>query len=59
MELFIRKLTKKSKYSYIISIPKQLIDAFGWRERQKLELKPKPKSQKITIQDWGPKKKKA
>jgi len=47
----VRKLTKKSGYSYVISIPKDLIKSLNWKERQKLILKPFGKG-KIIITDW-------
>jgi hypothetical protein len=51
MEKYIRKLTKKSRYSYFISLPKELVKQLGWKERQKLVLKPFGKG-KIIIADW-------
>lgn len=50
-EKFIRKITKKSRYSYMTVIPKEIIDRFGWRERQKIVLRVYGKN-KILIADW-------
>lgn len=49
----IRKLTKKSKYSYFISVPKEMVKNLGWKERQKLVLKLYGED-KIIIKDWSP-----
>jgi bifunctional DNA-binding transcriptional regulator/antitoxin component of YhaV-PrlF toxin-antitoxin module len=48
---FIRKLTKKGKYSYLLIVPKTIITALGWRERQKVVLRIFGKN-KILISDW-------
>lgn len=45
------KLTKSSKYSYSVTIPKELVDKYGWKERQKLTVKDKGRG-KIEISDW-------
>jgi bifunctional DNA-binding transcriptional regulator/antitoxin component of YhaV-PrlF toxin-antitoxin module len=37
-ETFIRKIQKTSTHSYVINIPKELINQFSWREKQKLEI---------------------
>jgi hypothetical protein len=54
---FIRKLQRASSHSYVLTIPKELIASFKWRERQKLVLKSTKKGE-IKIVDWKPKKKK-
>lgn len=51
---YIRKITKKGKYSYFVILPKELIDNFRWKNRQKLTLKSFGKN-KILIADWQPK----
>ncbi|MBI2175329.1 MAG: AbrB/MazE/SpoVT family DNA-binding domain-containing protein, partial [Parcubacteria group bacterium] len=38
MQKHIRKLQRLGAYSYAVVIPKEIIDRFGWRERQKLLL---------------------
>lgn len=48
----IRKLTKTGKYTYYVTIPKELIEEMGWRERQKLVVKKVGK--KVIIEDWSP-----
>ncbi|HNW09487.1 MAG TPA: AbrB/MazE/SpoVT family DNA-binding domain-containing protein [bacterium] len=49
---YIRKLQKASTNSYVITIPKELIEKFHWRERQKLEIVYDGKTAKLTIKDW-------
>jgi len=49
----IRKITKfSSGKSYGITLPIRVMREFGWKERQKVQLKINRKSKKITIQDW-------
>lgn len=52
MKFFIRKLTKKSRYSYFVSVPKELVKKFNWKERQKLKLTPRNRKKSIEIKDW-------
>lgn len=54
---FVRKLQRMSNYSYTINLPKGLIDKFGWRERQKLEIIFGGRKHEILIRDWKKKKK--
>lgn len=49
----IRKLTKVSGgHSFGITLPIEVIRKFGWRERQKLELKINEKNKIILIKNW-------
>jgi bifunctional DNA-binding transcriptional regulator/antitoxin component of YhaV-PrlF toxin-antitoxin module len=48
----IRKLTKVGNKSYGITLPINVIREFGWRERQKLQLKIRKKKKEIIIKDW-------
>ena len=49
----IRALTKVSGgASYAITLPRSVIKAFKWKERQKLKLDVNEKTQTITIRDW-------
>ena len=57
-ERFIRKLQKVSTHSYSINLPKKLVDRFGWKEHQKLELIFGGRKQEIILRDWKPRKKK-
>lgn len=52
-KVFIRKINKRGKYSYFISIPKELMREFSWRERQKLKIIPRPRKKSIEIKDWS------
>jgi len=45
------KLTKSSRYSYSIVVPKEFISKYGWREKQKLVAEDKGRG-KLEIRDW-------
>jgi bifunctional DNA-binding transcriptional regulator/antitoxin component of YhaV-PrlF toxin-antitoxin module len=51
MEKYIRKIGKASKWSYNVVIPKEIIEKYGWREKQKIVLEDKGRG-KIEIRDW-------
>jgi len=51
MRSYIRKIGKASKHSYNVVIPKELIEKYGWREKQKLVLTDRGRG-KIEIRDW-------
>lgn len=51
MEKYLRKLNRTSRHSYGVVIPKELIDKYGWRGKQKLTIKDKGNG-KIEISDW-------
>lgn len=57
MAKFIRKLQKMSSHSYVINIPKEIIQKFGWKERQKLEISFGGQKSQLNIKDWEKKKK--
>lgn len=50
MKKEIRKLTKTGRGSMYVILPKEFIKSFGWRERQKLEVKRVKGG--ILIKDW-------
>jgi bifunctional DNA-binding transcriptional regulator/antitoxin component of YhaV-PrlF toxin-antitoxin module len=52
MKKFIRKIRKVSTHSYAITLPKNLIKTWRWKERQKLELIIKGRKKEILIKDW-------
>ncbi len=58
MKKFIRKLTKAGSHSYVLTIPKELIKKFKWRERQKIEITTGGRKHEFSIKDWKPKNKK-
>jgi len=47
----IRKLTKTSKASYYLVLPKEIVEKYGWREKQKLTVEDKGRG-KVEIRDW-------
>ena len=47
----IHKLKKSSAYSYSVTIPKNIVEKYGWKEKQKLTIKDKGNG-KIEIKDW-------
>jgi len=51
MAKHIVKLTKSSRYSYSVVLPKELIGKYGWRERQKLTVEDKGRG-RLEIKDW-------
>jgi bifunctional DNA-binding transcriptional regulator/antitoxin component of YhaV-PrlF toxin-antitoxin module len=55
MEKYVRKIGKASKWSYNVVIPKEIIEKYGWREKQKIVLVDKGRG-KIEIRDYRSKK---
>lgn len=51
MTKIVRKLNKKSEYSYSVNIPKEVIDKYGWKEKQKLTIEDKGRGV-LEIKDW-------
>jgi bifunctional DNA-binding transcriptional regulator/antitoxin component of YhaV-PrlF toxin-antitoxin module len=47
----IRKLNKISTHSYSLIIPKEIIEKYGWREKQKLVVTDKGRG-RLEIRDW-------
>ena len=47
----VHKLKKSSAYSYSVTLPKEMVEKYGWREKQKLVVKDKGKG-KLEISDW-------
>ena len=58
MKKYIMKLRRVSTHSYAVTLPKELVRKFKWKERQKLELLFGGRKKEITIKDWKPKKSK-
>jgi bifunctional DNA-binding transcriptional regulator/antitoxin component of YhaV-PrlF toxin-antitoxin module len=50
LEQLIRKVTRQGKRSLAITIPSEIVDELGIRERQKMVFKVERK--KIVISDW-------
>lgn len=51
MEKIIRKLNKSSKYSYSINLPKELVEKYGWKAKQKLTIEDRGRGV-LQIKDW-------
>lgn len=51
MAKHIIKLTKSSRYSYSVVIPKKLIEKYGWRSKQKLTIEDRGRGE-LEIKDW-------
>ncbi len=58
MKKFIRKIAKASSHSYVLTIPKELMKKFKWKEHQKLEVTTGGRKHEFSVKDWEPKKKK-
>lgn len=48
---FTHKIMKSSTYSYSITLPKEIMEKYGWNEHQKLIIRDKGRG-KIEIGDW-------
>ena len=48
---FTRKLGKTSKYSYFVTLPKEVIQKYGWKEKQKISIVDKGRGL-LEIRDW-------
>jgi len=46
----VRKISKLGKYSYGITVPKEIIKKLGWKEKQKVVVK--IFGQGLKISDW-------
>jgi bifunctional DNA-binding transcriptional regulator/antitoxin component of YhaV-PrlF toxin-antitoxin module len=47
----IHKLKKSSAYSFSVTIPKEIVEKYKWREKQKLAVIDKGRG-KVEISDW-------
>lgn len=52
MKKFIMKLRKVSTHSYAVTLPKEIVKAFKWKERQKLEISFGGRKHDLLIKDW-------
>jgi len=55
MKKNIIKLTKSSQYSYSVTIPKEIVEKYGWKAKQKLTIEDKGRGS-LEIKDWRNKK---
>lgn len=51
MAKIVRKLNKNSAYSYSVNIPKEIVEKYGWKGKQKLTVEDKGRGM-IVIRDW-------
>lgn len=51
MEKSVHKLRKNNKYSYSLTIPKEFIEKYGWKVKQKLTIEDKGRGV-LVIKDW-------
>lgn len=51
MAKYTRKLQKMGKYSYCVTLPKEVIDKYGWKERQKLVVEDRGQGH-LVVRDW-------
>ncbi len=54
MKKYTRKLQRVSSHSYVVTLPKDLVKEFGWKEKQKLVAERRGKRHEIIIRDWKP-----
>lgn len=47
----VRKLRKISKYTYTVVMPSEIVEKYGWKERQKLTVEDKGRGT-VEIRDW-------
>lgn len=50
-EKFVHKIKKAGKYSYNVTIPKEIMEKYGWREKQKMTIVDRGRG-KVEIRDW-------
>ena len=46
-----RKLNRNSRYSYSINLPKEFVEKYGWKAKQKLTVEDKERGV-LEIKDW-------
>jgi len=51
MKKYTHKLTKASSHSYTVIIPKEIIEKYGWKEKQKMTIVDKGRG-KVELRDW-------
>ena len=51
MAKHIIKLTKSSRYSHSVVIPKEIIEKYDWKSKQKLTIEDKGRGS-LEIKDW-------
>jgi bifunctional DNA-binding transcriptional regulator/antitoxin component of YhaV-PrlF toxin-antitoxin module len=51
MEKYTRKITKTSTYTYAVVIPKEVMQKYGWKGKQKLTLTDLGHG-RLEVRDW-------
>ena len=51
MTKYTRKLVRVSTHSFSITIPKEIVKKFGWKEKQKISITEKPRKT-LELKDW-------
>jgi bifunctional DNA-binding transcriptional regulator/antitoxin component of YhaV-PrlF toxin-antitoxin module len=51
MEKYTRKLNKVSSHSFSVILPKEMVERYGWKEKQKLVIADKGRG-RLEIKDW-------
>ncbi len=50
----IRKITKVGGLSYAVTLPREIVKKFNWREKQRVELIVNEKMEEILVRDYKP-----
>lgn len=48
---YVHKLKKSSAYSYSVTLPKEILEKYKWREKQKLVITDKGNG-RVEIRNW-------
>lgn len=51
MSKFLRKIGKASKHSYNVVIPKEIVEKYKWKDKQKLVVEDKGNG-RVELRDW-------
>lgn len=51
MEKYVRKIGRASKWSFNVNLPKEIVEKYGWREKQKIVIVDKGRG-KLEIRDY-------
>jgi|TARA_B100000959_G_C14913275_1_gene596089 hypothetical protein len=51
MNRYTRKLGRTSRYSYLVTLPKEVVQKYGWKEKQKLAIVDRGRGL-VEIRDW-------
>lgn len=51
MKKHVLKLNKRTEYNYSLTIPKEIIEKYGWKSKQKIVLVDKGRGL-LEVRDW-------